>query len=59
MTYSNHDFKIGDYVTCFDYFAVILDVDALSGLLLENPRIGKWYAHPSYCSPYIPTIKGE
>ena len=59
MNNLNHNFKSGDYVTCFDYFAVVLDVDDLRGLLLENPRIGKWYANPSFCTPYIPTVKGE
>ena len=59
MNNLNHNFKIGDYVVNFDYFAIVLDVDDLRGLLLENPRIGKWYAKPSLCTPYIPPVKGE
>ena len=59
MTTNNHNFKIGDYVTCFDYFAVVRDVDDLRGLLLENIRIGKWYASPSFCNPYIPPVERE
>lgn len=59
MTNTNHNFKTGDYVTCLDYLAIIRDVDSLRGLLLENPRIGKWYANPSYCVPYIPPIVEE
>ena len=59
MTNFNHNFKPGDYVINFGYCAVVLDVDDLRGLLLENPRIGKWYAKPSLCAPYIPLVKGE
>ena len=59
MTNFNHNFKPGDYVINFDYCAVVLDVDDLRGLLLDNPRIGKWYAKPSLCTPYIPLVKGE
>ena len=59
MNNLNHNFKIGDYVVNFDYFAIVLDVDDLRGLLLENPRIGKWYANPAFCTPYIPSVKGE
>ena len=59
MNNLNHNFKSGDYVICLDYFAVVLDVDDLRGLLLENPRIGKWYAKPAFCTPYIPPVMGE
>ena len=59
MNNLNHNFKIGDYVVNLGYFAIVLDVDDLRGLLLENPRIGKWYAKPSLCAPYIPLVKGE
>lgn len=59
MNNLNNNFKIGDYVVNFDYFAIVLDVDDLRGLLLENPRIGKWYANPAFCTPYIPAVKGE
>ena len=59
MNNLNHNFKIGDYVVNFDYFAIVLDVDDLRGLLLENPRIGKWYAKPDFCTPYIPPVMGE
>lgn len=59
MNNLNHNFKTGDYVVNFDYFAVVLDVDDIRGLLLENPRIGKWYADPAICTPYIPPVKGE
>ena len=59
MNNINNNFKPGDYVVNFDCFAVVLDVDDLRGLLLENPRIGKWYANPSFCTPYIPPVKGE
>ena len=59
MNNLNHNFKIGDYAVNFDYFAVVLDVDDIRGLLLENPRIGKWYADPAICTPYIPPVMGE
>ena len=59
MNNLNHNFKIGDYVVNFDYFAIVLDVDDLRGLLLENPRIGKWYAKPSLSTPYIAMVKWE
>ena len=59
MNNLNNNFKIGDYVVNLGYFAIVLDVDVLRGLLLENPRIGKWYANPAFCTPYIPPVKGE
>ena len=59
MNNLNHNFKTGDYVINFDYFAVVIDVDNLRGLLLENPRIGKWYADPAICTPYISPVNGE
>lgn len=59
MNNLNNNFNIGDYVVNFDYFAIVLDVDDLRGLLLENPRIGKWYAKPAFCTPYITTVMGE
>ena len=59
MNNLNHNFKTGDYVINFDYFAVVIYVDNLRGLLLENPRIGKWYADPALCTPYISPVKGE
>ena len=59
MNNLNHNFKIGDYVVNFDYFAIVLDVDDLRGLLLENPRIGKWYARADLCAPEIAAVMGE
>lgn len=59
MNNINNNFKSGDYVVNFDYFAVVLDVDDLRGLLLENPRIGKWYANPAFCTQYIPPVEEE
>ena len=59
MNNLNHNFKIGDYVVNLGYFGIVLDVDDLRGLLLENPRIGKWYAKPEFCTTYIPPVEEE
>ena len=50
MNNINNNFKPGDYVVNFDYFAIVLDVDDLRGLLLENPRIGN--GMPNH--PFVP-----
>ena len=59
MNNLGNNFKPGDYVVCFEYFAIVREVDDLRGLLLENPRIGKWYAKPEFCTPYIPPVEEE